>query len=179
MIRPVDAVQYRKILEGEKASYLNRSQDFISGIETAIADPCDMSTLDTIPVRCKNCRFSFKLKDSAIFKESSYKYFIPDSTMCGCEDLIGDYPIVVKSNGFCYLGLPKETDLKQIDENTVLTVEEMMKLNGDPVYIDIGPGVYGLCFGSQDIVVLGDNQSISIETASTCNPRLVSDRETL
>ena len=41
MIRPVDAVQYRKILEGEKASYLNRSHDFISGIETAIADLCE------------------------------------------------------------------------------------------------------------------------------------------
>lgn len=34
-------------------------------------------------------------------------------------------------------------------ENDRLTIDEMKKLNGDPIHIDIGPGVYGLCFGTK------------------------------
>lgn len=179
----IDAFQYRKLLEHEKVTHLYRSKDFVEGftygVETAISHLTYMPNLDTVQVRCKDCCFGCKLKDSELYKKSPYKYFKENSILCNCMEW-GEDPTVVDPNGYCYFGAQNENDdACTKTENDRLTIDEMKKLNGDPIHIDIGPGVYGLCFGNQDIVVLGDNQSISIETASTCNPRLVSNRETL
>lgn len=55
-------------------------------------------------VRCKDCIHSFVLGDSPLAIEPPYKYYRKDCVMCGCEELVGDYPIVVTDTFYCGYG---------------------------------------------------------------------------
>lgn len=55
-------------------------------------------------VRCKDCIHSFILEDSHLKTEPPYKYYRKDCVMCGCEDLVEDYPIIVTDTFYCGYG---------------------------------------------------------------------------
>ena len=125
------AVQYKKLLEHEKVTHLYRSKDFVEGftygMEAAISYLSYMPNLDTVQVRCKDCFFGCRLKDSELYKKSPYKYFKENSILCNCKEW-GEDPTVVDTNGYCYFGAQKE----QTDS---LTLEDLQKMHGEPVWI--------------------------------------------
>lgn len=55
-------------------------------------------------VRCNDCIHSFILGDSPLATEPPYKYYRKDCIMCGCEELVEDYPIVVTDTFYCGYG---------------------------------------------------------------------------
>lgn len=55
-------------------------------------------------VRCQDCIHSFVLGDSHLATEPPYKYYRKDCVICGCEELVGDYPIIVTDTFYCGYG---------------------------------------------------------------------------
>jgi hypothetical protein len=85
--------------------------------ETELTDKEWMRLINAAPavdavevVRCKECIHSFKLRGSALKKESPYLYYRDDCTMCGCEALMGNIPEAVFDNFYCGYGEKRTND---------------------------------------------------------------------
>lgn len=103
-----------KEIDGFVPSYkeTNNSDDYNNGFADGVLfvmDELDRApTVDAAPVvRCGECEHSFVLEDSPLATEPPYKYYRKDCVMCGCEDLVGDYPVVVTDTFYCGYGKQK------------------------------------------------------------------------
>ena len=87
----------------------NNTVDYNDGFSDGVLFVMDelyhVPTVDAVPVvRCGECEHSFVLEKSPLATEPPYKYYRKDCVMCGCEELVGDYPIVVTDTFYCGYG---------------------------------------------------------------------------
>ena len=59
-------------------------------------------------VRCKDCLFSFLMKDSDLRNESPWCYYRPECRFCHCKEVIEDEPLLVEDDFFCKCGVKRQ-----------------------------------------------------------------------